>query len=52
MNEPAAIDVSGVCKSYEEGRIRALDRMDLRVPAASTSRSSGRRAVASRRCCT
>jgi putative ABC transport system ATP-binding protein len=33
MSEPAAIDVSGVCKSYEEGRIRALDRMNLHVAA-------------------
>jgi putative ABC transport system ATP-binding protein len=33
MNENSAIDVSGVSKSYEEGRIRALDRMDLHVAA-------------------
>ena len=33
MNEPATIDVAGVGKSYEEGRIRALDGMDLHVAA-------------------
>jgi putative ABC transport system ATP-binding protein len=33
MSEAAAIDVTGVGKSYEEGRIRALDGMDLRVGA-------------------
>ena len=33
MNEAATIDVTGVGKSYEEGRIRALDGMDLNVAA-------------------
>ncbi len=31
MNEAATIDVTGVGKSYEEGRIRALDGMELHV---------------------
>jgi putative ABC transport system ATP-binding protein len=34
MSEPSTIDVSGVVKTYEEGRIRALDGMDLHVDAA------------------
>ena len=33
MNEPATVDVSGVVKTYEEGRIRALDGIDLHVAA-------------------
>jgi len=33
MNEAATIDVTGVGKSYEEGRIRALDGMELHVAA-------------------
>jgi len=33
MNETATIDVTGVGKSYEEGRIRALDGMELHVAA-------------------
>jgi putative ABC transport system ATP-binding protein len=33
MNESATIDVTGVAKAYEEGRIRALDGMDLHVAA-------------------
>jgi putative ABC transport system ATP-binding protein len=31
MNELSPIDVTGVVKTYEEGRIRALDGMDLHV---------------------
>jgi putative ABC transport system ATP-binding protein len=33
MNEGATIDVTAVGKSYEEGRIRALDGIDLHVAA-------------------
>jgi len=33
MNEAATIDVTGVGKSYEEGRIRALDGMEFHVAA-------------------
>jgi len=33
MNEAATVDVSGVGKAYEEGRIRALDGMELHVAA-------------------
>ena len=33
MNEAATVDVTGVGKAYEEGRIRALDGMDLHVAA-------------------
>lgn len=33
MNEGATIDVAAVGKSYEEGRIRALDGIDLHVAA-------------------
>jgi len=35
MNESATVDVAGVGKSYEEGRIRALDGMDLHVACLS-----------------
>jgi putative ABC transport system ATP-binding protein len=34
VNEPAAIEVTAVVKTYEEGRIRALDGMNLHVDAA------------------
>jgi len=33
MNKASSIDVTGVGKSYEEGRIRALDGMELHVAA-------------------
>jgi putative ABC transport system ATP-binding protein len=33
MNEGASIEASGVCKSYENGRILALDEMELHVAA-------------------
>ena len=33
MSEAATIDVAGVVKSYDEGRIRALDGMELQVAA-------------------